>query len=242
MQQLIIKKISLLLTLLFIFACNTDDIKTLNGSIIGFIHPTDEFGNFLNDKSGVNIEIIDGNKRFLVRSSADGKYEFHNVPQGTYNIIFSKTGFGTTKLLSVSHTGGSNPTSVDYSYIAKYSSTTISDFDVNEDGNISGMIHPEHRNNLDRRGAVIFIDKNKTVSDTINLRSIYAEIRYNYTFSENPFDIYDKYFNVGDTVYVKAYGYSGVGNNNAYYKPDTGEYIYPYYSRTPSETRFFIMK
>ncbi len=33
---------------------------------------------------------------------------------------------------------------------------------------------------------------------------------------EYPFDFYDKYFNIGDTVYVKSYGYSGGGNIESY--------------------------
>src|SRR6056297_3407540 len=70
-----ILKIIIISTILFsIFGCNTDeDINTYEGNIVGFVSLCDENGNWLKDKSGVNVS-VEGTEHSTL-TNEDGWFE-----------------------------------------------------------------------------------------------------------------------------------------------------------------------
>lgn len=221
-------------------SCKNQEDLTPAGRIVGFIYSTDEFGHFDTDLTGVKISLQDKGVISTTISDYNGKYEFENVRQGTYNLIFTKTGYGISKVLSLSHIGGNNPTDADFNYLSKVSTTEVVDFQVGQGGGIAGKLNLPHDSNNRRRGGVVFFGRNKYVSDTNNIRALYLDIRYDYTFDEWPVSFYQNNFTEGDTVYLKAYGYSQ--HVYSYRNPETGKNVFPYYNQKPSETKYFIFK
>ena len=100
----------------------------LTGDITGFVRPLDEFGNILLDKSGVTATLENTNPLVTATSDANGKFTLTGVKTGTYNITLSKAGYGTMKLISVSHAGGSTATTLYRTEISQISSSIISNF------------------------------------------------------------------------------------------------------------------
>jgi hypothetical protein len=80
-------------------------IPDLEGDIIGYLTTFDEFG-LLYDHSGVKITTQGLEGSYTASSDVIGKYEFSNLPVGTYDLVFSKEGFVNDTLRSVKHLGG----------------------------------------------------------------------------------------------------------------------------------------
>jgi hypothetical protein len=83
--------------------------SALTGSLVGFITLYDEFGNLVADKSGVIVSIDGYLPATSSTTNSAGRYEIDDLPTGTYDLIFSKTGYATYKSLSLSFVGGVKP-------------------------------------------------------------------------------------------------------------------------------------
>ncbi len=103
------KNIIILLTAIlpFLSACKKEDVYTpnLKGSIVGSAFLFDEFGNLLMDNGGIKISAV-GNSTYETTTDYYGRFEFKDIPTGTYTIIAEKNGFGLLKKFGVKHLGG----------------------------------------------------------------------------------------------------------------------------------------
>jgi hypothetical protein len=101
--------INLLLLLFLCFSCSKEeDLEYepyIKGSIVGFAMLTDQYGNFLDDHSGITVYTEPGRK-YAGKTDINGRFEIKSVPTGTYNLSFEKEGFGTMKYAEVHHLGG----------------------------------------------------------------------------------------------------------------------------------------
>ena len=94
--------------LIFLLGCKkSEEGIFLKGNIVGFVHLTDENGKVVEDKSGVNVS-IEGLTN-SANTNEIGRFELTNVPAGTYNLIYSKTGYGIQKIFSFQFIGGNIP-------------------------------------------------------------------------------------------------------------------------------------
>ncbi len=84
----------------------------LKGNVVGFVTLSDEFGVRLADYAGFKITVAGSNPEKSTTTDADGKYLLTDVETGTYNLEFTKVGFGLFKRMSVVHIGGTAPTSL----------------------------------------------------------------------------------------------------------------------------------
>jgi hypothetical protein len=84
----------------------------LKGNVVGFVTLFDEFGTRLADNAGFKITVASSNPEKSATTDADGKYLLTDVETGTYNLDFTKVGFGLFKRMSVVHIGGTAPTSL----------------------------------------------------------------------------------------------------------------------------------
>jgi hypothetical protein len=105
------KQFIIIITAFFLSAnfmsCSKDELlPDLEGNLVGYIYTFDEFRNLLNDHSGVLITAFGVNKEYKVISDEEGRFEFVNLPAGTYEIHFEKSGFGTLKQFGIKHLGG----------------------------------------------------------------------------------------------------------------------------------------
>ena len=89
----------------------TNILAPKENDIVGFVTLFDEFGTRLGDNAGMKIAVENSTPALEATTDATGKFLLPKVKAGTYNLLYTKTGFGLFKRLSVTHAGGDAPTS-----------------------------------------------------------------------------------------------------------------------------------
>jgi Carboxypeptidase regulatory-like domain len=105
-RQYIIVVTVLFLSVIFKNCTKNEFLPDLKGSLVGYVYTLDEFAQSLNDHSGVLITALGINEVYRVFSDMNGRFEFKNLPAGTYELHFEKAGFGTLKQFGIKHLGG----------------------------------------------------------------------------------------------------------------------------------------
>lgn len=103
--------------------------QNLTGSILGFVNPVSEDGVALT-KSGVTVTITSVTPQLTQTTDANGRYEFTNLRNGTYNISFSRPDLGLYKLFGYGHVGGDQPSVVGNTYLSGVSRTVVTNLTV----------------------------------------------------------------------------------------------------------------
>jgi hypothetical protein len=84
--------------------------------MVGYVFAFDEFSVELTDHSGVLVIALGKENAYRTFTDKNGRFEFDNLPAGTYELQFLKEGFGTLKQFGIQHLGG-EPTIVDMNFI-----------------------------------------------------------------------------------------------------------------------------
>jgi hypothetical protein len=201
---------------------------SLTGKLIGYVSLVDEFGAGLTDRSGVAVQA--GSTSATTDSA--GRYELMNLSTGTYNIIFSRNGFGTVQQQGVQFLGGSNPAFNDAVEMSQLSSTMVTGISISITGTgidaqvrVSGTIDPAPSADF-RRGVRLYAGRNASVSPTNYIYSSYFESLVTpfsrILFYSSP---QEAGFPSGSTLYVAAYGESV--SDYGWFDISTGLMIYP---------------
>lgn len=161
----------------------------------------------------------------------DGKYEIRDIPQGTYNLIASREGYGDYQWQGLQIVGGKEPI---YSsmMLSEKSKTTIDNVSLEViNGNqiyLKGIVNHNFVSDpysYYRPTIMYFIHTSDTPSDTNYLQSGWIQFD-GISGSELDYQIYldSKQFPSGSKIYVIAYGCSP--NDNGYYDILSNQYIY----------------
>jgi hypothetical protein len=87
-------------------SCNKDEmLPDLKGSLVGYVYTFDEFASLLDDHSNVLVTAL-GLDHFSTWTDKNGRFEFKDLPAGTYELNIEKEGFGTMKQFGIQHLGG----------------------------------------------------------------------------------------------------------------------------------------
>ena len=92
---------------LSLFGCKGDrgpEGPSLSGSIQGTVVLFDEFGDRMQDNSGVTIVVEEA--ALSTTSASTGRWDIQSIPTGIYTLTFAKSAFSTRKLVSVQFVGG----------------------------------------------------------------------------------------------------------------------------------------
>lgn len=236
--------IVILITLSF-FACNKDEEekKETTSSISGKVALYDE-GQTSADNSDMTVTVEGTSPLITSKTDGSGEFTIENVPFGTYNLLFDKTGYGTYKYFdaSLTETGGTLNLSGTFE-LGQQSNLIITDFMVHiSHGSIdyTGTIHPAGTAD-NPKYARIFYSADSTVSS-----SNYTYYSEAYEISANAFEfpivsekLYDEGFASGTTVYLKIYG--DAYWNNSYEDPISGDMVFPNLSPDSPETVSFVI-
>lgn len=95
----------LLFTIVLCSCSKNEYLPDLEGNIVGYAYSFNEFEELFPDNSGIKV-FTQGQKIYRAITDRNGRYEFRDVPIGTYTLIFEKPGFGTVKYYGVRHLGG----------------------------------------------------------------------------------------------------------------------------------------
>jgi len=180
-------------------------------TIVGFIELADENGNIVSDKSNGIIVLYSPDSLTSELTDASGRVIIENVPSGTYNVKFSKEGYGEYMDFGTRVAGGPAESLIGTGNLFKKPVETISNLSIIWNGNyyiIAGDISP-NANELYLR---FFFSNDPSVSSlnyaTTNVAYISefdisdgSHFQINGDVLFTPLEIYDE----GSTIHVKAY-------------------------------------
>jgi len=218
--------------LLFLLGCDKKKENIfLEGNIVGFVNLVDETGNEVEDKSGVNIS-IEG-LTSSAKTNEDGRFELSNVPAGTYNIIYNKTGYGSYKRFSFQFFGGNIPAMLYETTLYEQPKIEIKSLDISFNDNvvnISGKITETSQYTVQA-----FVNDSCNVS---NLNYDYASYRYSFCcipttqFSQSIY-LSETPYSFGDKVYLVIY-FINPNEEYGYYDYEKEKYVYTSYKKASS--------
>jgi len=243
-------KTVLVLTLLspsFYVGCTKDEdyLPGLSGNMVGNVYTFDEFGNVLEDQSNVKVTAIGMDQSYSRHSDPTGRFELEDLPTGTYELHFEKSGFGVLKQFGVQHLGG-KPTILPFVstserayFLYEMPSTTITSMTLVNDS--------------------LSVDFSFTIADPPNAVPvrIYYSASENFTLISADFvnpaylwntggqyyckvNFYEAPFDPGERIYFKACRFTDIGafqlplqwqrtiiGTGTYYDYELNEIIYP---------------
>lgn len=223
----------------------------LKGDIMGFVTLFDEFGTRLTSNASMTVTVEGSSPAVSAVTGADGKYTLPGVESGTYNLSFSRAGFGAFRRPSIQHLGGPAPTSLGNNNLWETAKTVVSSLSATVSGTaitVSGKSSPVQPagsgTSLQRRARVFFGTDDKVTFQnyvsTFNQFLIPAPATGSdgsFALGLTPANISG--FKSGDRVYVIAYGLSPI--ENAYTDPLTNLVIYSGVNPAASNVVSFIM-
>ncbi|MEA1899020.1 MAG: carboxypeptidase-like regulatory domain-containing protein [Bacteroidota bacterium] len=224
--------------LLFLIGCDKNDENIfLKGNIVGFVNLVDETGNEVEDKSGANVS-IEG-LTSSANTNENGRFELSNVPAGTYNIIYNKTGYGSYKRFSFQFIGGNIPAMLYETTLYEQPKIEIQSLDISFNDNvinISGKITETSQYTVQA-----FFNDSSNVS---NLNYDYASYRYSFCcipttqFSQSIY-LSETPYSLGDKVYLVIY-FINPNEKYGYYDYEKEKYVYTSYKKASSVINFIL--
>ena len=106
--------IALVISIISLSCTKEELLPNLEGSLVGYVYTFDEFAGLLDDHSNVQVTAL-GLDHFSTRTDKNGRFEFKDLPAGTYELTIEKEGFGTMKQFGIQHLGG-QPTTLGLSF------------------------------------------------------------------------------------------------------------------------------
>ena len=221
------------------------------GNIAGLILLYDEDGKAIADKSGVLVSI--DRSTVSTRTGIDGKFQLDSIPAGTYDISYSKEGFGTGKILGLYHEAANHATtlikkgeSMAVNSTLAINNIIVQPFDPSfQQLGVNGFhIIPVFDNiSGTEKWVHLFFSDNSNVSST----NYTADDKIKVSGAANQFDNYNMTtkwfeslgFSKGQTVYVIAYGDSFL--TDSYTDPLSNQVIFPSLSNKPSSAVSFVI-
>jgi Carboxypeptidase regulatory-like domain len=220
-------------------------------NIQGMILLYDEEGNRQTDMSGVTVSI--DNSTVSTQTSADGKWTLDSIPYGTYDISYTKQGYGTGKIMGIYHAATNHATTLisKSESMAVNSSIAVSNLVITpfnaaiQAAGVTGVhIDPVFNNPSGKAKYVrLFFSDNGNVISNNYLAEV--KVRSNGAATQmNDFNLTTSFFEnlgfkKGQNIYVKAYGDSFLADE--YTDPITNTTIFPSLSTKPSSTVSFVL-
>ena len=215
--RLLIGPLLTLLLPIIIHGCNKEEyLPGLTGKMVGQLYTFSEFGHVLDDHSQVKITAIGMDQTYSANSNRAGRFEISDLPTGTYELHFEKSGFGILKQFGVQHLGG-EPTilpkvnSYEYAYfLYEIPTTTITNLSIVNDSltvffSFTVPVQLDHiRVQLYYSATENFSSSEAAYVDTRQLWNAGGYFTAKLYFQDPPFE-------PGEIVYVKACCINEVG-------------------------------
>ena len=204
------------------------------GRLTGTVQTWDDKLISTNDGAGITVTITNLTGIETV-SDANGKFEFNNLAFDSYDMSFSKSGYGTYRVFGISHRFNPSQsfTVVPTTGFGKISTTTVTSFSVsgnsiNEEPGVRFSYGLNPVPSTSSRAFVrYFLGTSPAVSNT-NYTAYSDLINFSNLSNITGFtqrELISLGFSSGQTVYVRLYGDSF--RSNDYTDPNTGFRIFP---------------
>ena len=216
----------------------------VTGPITGYAQADDENGAPL-DRSGITVTVDNSSPKLTTTTDAAGKFAFDNVPAGTYNLTFARTGLGTFRRLSVAHLGGPDPTflpNVSLSQVSGTVVTALTSATPAANGNLLLQTSATNANPANQLRVAVFVAPAAGVTAaTGTLLGVYAVTTTaagTQGIAVRTADLRSAGIAAGATVYAVAYG--APVTNPGYVDPATGRTTYADLNPTASPALSFM--
>jgi len=234
---------ALLLSLcIFTIACNKSGSNISYGQVRGVLRLADDLNN---PQSYAGMQVTAENTGISTVSDSSGRYILNGLQNGTYNLVYSKTGYGTFILVGFKNNGNlsDNPSIVPLVTLGQYSTTTFTALTVNIN-NDSVVLRPTidpAGTTIQPRGIRFFYGTAPDISsENFTAYSKVYQLANTTGVLKVGFDyFYSLGFTSGETVYIKGYGDAFFSND--YDDPQTGKHIFPNLNETSVAPVSFIL-
>ena len=228
------------LCLILLSGCTKKEFQKidLKGDLSIKVVTLSEFGSYLKDKGNVELTIEGSTPEIKASTDTSGSCLIKDLPIGTYNLIFSKEGYGTMKAQGLKFIGNDVPFMYSIPLIQK-SSTKITSYTQSILGTTltctGTIVHHYPKSDIvyypyNWPGLVVYISDSPNVSSTNYLNA------YNFNSDQTDDTAFKVSLNVstasfpkGSTVYSIIYGRNRFGysiydfEKGVYYDPSLGE-------------------
>jgi len=218
--------------------------QTLTGDIVGFVGLYEVDGNKSLIQAGVSIT-VEGTTKSAI-TDVNGRFVLSGITTGIYNLVFSKAGYGTYKIISFQFVGGGTAYSGGTAYMGYPVLTKIANFNIsgltatssvgviNLNGTISGTVPTPYAS------FVTFISSNALVSSQPSNYESFKILYINTSSSSVTTSFGSTDLVKGQTIYLRTYAIPGI----YMYYPDivTGRYYFPSLGPNPSNVVSVIVK
>ena len=227
------------------------------GNITGTVLLYTNEGAVSADNSAVTVSI--DNNNVSTKTGADGKWTLDSIPSGTYDITYSKEGYGSGKLMGVNHTATNHATTLisharSLNQISNIAVTAIQTAFFDANSNIASLI----QSGIAPNGVHIepvFVNTSATLkpirlffSDNAGVSAANYSATEKERFSGKGNEMTDynhsiawfvsRGFKPGQTIYVKAYG-DGFADDE-YDDPITGLTVFPSLAAASAVSSFVL--
>jgi hypothetical protein len=263
-------KKSFFIVMLLVLACSKnsnqhsiivpDVIQAENrrGNIMGGVRLFDKDGKSLEDGSGVTITIAQSN--VSTQSDKFGKWKLDSIPFGTYDLILSKPGYGTSRIKGLYHAASNHATTLvkATTFMSMISDMEITNFFTRKSTEVFPIIlslvntgaedgiifYPGFKNISSKEKPVrFFMSTSPDVSPTnymVTEKQFYTgKITNNENDNFKTSWFIAKGLQPGTTVYVKAYGDGSYTDD--YEDPITGLTVFPCLAPNGSKVISFVV-
>jgi hypothetical protein len=241
----------LMIVLCIVIACGKNkDENGPSGRIFGTIQTFDDKLNTINEANGYQVvfEKASGGSAITVFADATGKYSVDDLPFGTYNLTFSKSGYGTYKMFGVIHQESPGlSTQIPNQSLGKLSTTTVTGLVV-ASNIIEGLPGVRFDYNVSptpstssRAFVRYFLSTNSGVSPA-NYQAVSILQNYSNTSNISGFtkdSLTAMGFSAGQTVFARLYGDSF--RSNDYLNPVTNKREFPNVNLTTVAAVSFVV-
>ncbi|GAB2949062.1 hypothetical protein GCM10027048_12540 [Hymenobacter coalescens] len=217
---------------------------SLTGSMVGFVNPTDENG-VVQNRAGVTVTLDNTTPARTATSDVDGRFEFTALPTGTYNLTYTRQGYGSMRRVGVGHVGGDQPTFLGTTSVTQPSSVRVTNlsFGFPTPTAIPVNLTLTNTNPANATYRVMFF-----AGTTANVTAATGTLITTFIFNSagqqnaslNKTAFTSAGFPVGSPVYVVAYASPAI--NPTYVDPQNGRVVYTGLSTSPSNTQGFVLQ
>ncbi len=223
-------------------ACNKPESNISYGQIRGGVRLVDDLNNPL-PFSDMAVTAV--NTGISTYTDSTGRYILNGLQNGTYNLQYTKPGFGTYILYGFQNNGNmtDHPSLVPLITLGQFSTTSMSGLTVNINNDsviVRPTIDPAGTANQPRgirffygHSASVSHDDYTAYSKVYQLSSATGILKIGYDY------FYSLGFIPGDTVFIKGYGDAFFSND--YDDPASGKHIFPNINENAADAVSFIL-
>lgn len=216
----------------------------LTGNLFGFVDLLDQYGNKIITGNDNILVTLDGTSKTNL-TDANGKYHFDSLTTGVYNLTFSKTGFGNTRLLTQQFVGGGDvDRDIKMSIVPNFSVYVLTAVVDTANVTLTGTLSSSDTR---IRTAALFLGATSAVSSNpANYLLSYTKQTNNanlngFTVKIPLADLGNAGFVSGSTLYFSAYGAAaGYASSSAYEDLNTGRSYFNALSAGASTTSIVL--